>query len=74
MITPLVVVSLQHEGVSSLILFGSFGVIGALLITRLKETEGKNIGDYIEETQSDQKALLSFKETGFEEKHLPLLG
>ena len=39
LITPLVVVSLQNEGVSSLVLFGSFGILVALLITRLKETE-----------------------------------
>ena len=73
LITPLVVVSLQNEGVSSLVLFGSFGILVALLITRLKETDGKNIGDYIEETQSDQKALLNFKDTE-DEKHIPLLG
>ena len=65
------VVSLQKEGLSSLVLFGSFGVLVALLITRLQETEGKTIGDYIEETQSDQKALLSFKDE--DEKHKPLL-
>lgn len=71
MITPIVVVSLQHEGLSSLVLFGSFGLIVALLITRLQETEGNHIGDYIEETQSDQKALLTFKDE--DEKHMPLL-
>jgi len=67
-----VVVSLQNQGVSSFILFGSIGLLVALLITRLKETEGKNIGDYIEETQSDQKALLTFKDTE-DEKNIPLL-
>ncbi len=66
------VVSLQNQGVSSFILFGSIGLLVALLITRLKETEGKNIGDYIEETQSDQKALLTFKDTE-DEKNIPLL-
>lgn len=71
LITPIVVVSLQREGLSSLVLFGSFGLIVAILITRLQETDGKNIGDYIEETQSDQKALLTFKDE--DDKTMPLL-
>lgn len=73
LITPLAVSSLiSNEKVNSFVFFGSFGFLVVFLITRLKETDGKNIGDYIEETQSDQKALLTLKDTA-DDKHIPLL-
>lgn len=48
---PIIVTFIQMEEINPLIFFGFFGILVSVLITRMNETFGKNLPNYIEETK-----------------------
>ena len=46
---PIIVNNVQIQDINPLIIFGFIGIIVAGFITRMKETYGKNLPNYIEE-------------------------
>lgn len=46
---PIIITFIQNEDINPLIFFGFFGILVTALITRMNETYGKNLPNYIEE-------------------------
>ena len=70
---PIVINSLHNAELGAFVVFSSLAVAAFLVEMRLPETFGESVGDFIEETEGGEKALISFHGGESDGKRVPLL-
>ena len=73
LIIPIVINSLHHAELGAFVVFSSLAVAAFLVEMRMPETFGENVGDFIEETEEGEKALISFQVGESDGRKVPLL-